>query len=183
MKCLGSCVKVYNIKKEIETIMPQLVKGGKYVFGWSVVGADCRIVIPAEAMQEYRLDVGERVILMSGSATSGGFSVAKKSVLEQSKLADILKREPQLNNFEVEEGQVIHSNGRDFCRVTVHENDLLILSAEILAAFGVKPGDSLLVIRGSYVGIGMAVKGPLLAEAKKHSEIAVFSTDDIRNGE
>lgn len=35
--------------------MPQLVKGGKHVFGWSRVGDTGRIIIPPEAMEEYHL--------------------------------------------------------------------------------------------------------------------------------
>lgn len=33
--------------------MPQLVKGGKYIFGWAVVQNDGRIKIPDEAFTEY----------------------------------------------------------------------------------------------------------------------------------
>ena len=74
--------------------MPQLVKGGKYVFGWSVVSKDYRIVIPEEAMLEYRMEPREMVILLSGSKTSGGFSVARKSVLKESNLSGMPSRLP-----------------------------------------------------------------------------------------
>jgi len=50
--------------------MPQLVKGGKYTFGWSRVGDTGRIVIPAEAVEEYRLKESEKLILVPGSKTS-----------------------------------------------------------------------------------------------------------------
>jgi hypothetical protein len=33
--------------------MPQLVKGGKYVFGWSIVRENNMVKIPAEAFREY----------------------------------------------------------------------------------------------------------------------------------
>ena len=35
--------------------MPQLVKGGKYIFGWSKVGKEGKIKIPPEAYEEYNL--------------------------------------------------------------------------------------------------------------------------------
>ena len=41
--------------------MPQLVKGGKYVFGWSVIGEDGGVVIPGEAVLEYGFEPGDTV--------------------------------------------------------------------------------------------------------------------------
>ena len=155
-------------------IMPQLVKGGKYVFGWSFVSKDGRIIIPEEARQEYGIEPGERVILISGSKTSGGFSIARKSVIEQSRLSDILIRNPELAEFRTKEGDILKVNDRNICWITVRENGLFQLSHLTLKAYGIKPGDYLLVIRGSYIGTGMAAKGPLVEEAKKHHEIAVF---------
>ncbi len=35
--------------------MPQLNKGGKYVFGWSVIGAEGTIHFPTMALSEYNL--------------------------------------------------------------------------------------------------------------------------------
>jgi len=34
--------------------MPQLVKGGKYVFGWSIISEYGGILIPEEALHEYQ---------------------------------------------------------------------------------------------------------------------------------
>lgn len=154
--------------------MPQLARGGKYVFGWSVISEDGGILIPEEAGQEYQFESGERVILIPGSNTSGGFSIASKSLLEQSRLRDILIRNPDLAEFLVKEGNVIDINGKNLCWVTIHGNGLLQLPPHTLEAYGVKSGNYLLVVRGSYIGIGMAVKGPLVEEARKHSELAVF---------
>ena len=33
--------------------MPQIIKGGKYLFGWSKVGVKGKIKIPLEAYEEY----------------------------------------------------------------------------------------------------------------------------------
>jgi hypothetical protein len=57
--------------------MPQLSKGGKYVFGWSKIQKDARIRLPDQAIQEYGLIPGDPIILMSGSKTSGALCVSK----------------------------------------------------------------------------------------------------------
>ncbi len=38
----------------------------------------------------------------------------------------------------------------------------------------IKMGDKLLVIRGSGLAVGFAVKGPIVKVAQKHKEIKVF---------
>ena len=53
--------------------MPQLVKGGKYIFGWAKIGNNGEIRIPPEAYHEYDLKKDKNSILFSGSKTSGGF--------------------------------------------------------------------------------------------------------------
>jgi len=92
--------------------MPQLAKGGKYVFGWSIIGKDGGILLPEEARYEYQLEPGERVILMPGSNTSGGFSISKKSRIERSKLSDILVQNPDLAEFKIEEGKIVNVGGK-----------------------------------------------------------------------
>ena len=57
--------------------MPQLVKGGKNAFAWSKVRINGEIKIPNEVIVEYDLQPGDKVIIMSGSKTSGGFSIVK----------------------------------------------------------------------------------------------------------
>lgn len=158
--------------------MPQLVKGGKYVFGWCVIGVDGAIMIPEEARREYLLESGERVILMPGSRTSGGFSIARKSKIEQSKFSEILLRAPEPAQFEIKEGRIVHIGKRALCWLTIRDKGCLPLPPGALEAYGVKPGDHLLAIRGSNVGVGMIVKGPIIEEALKHPEIEVFRVEN-----
>ena len=80
-------------------------------------------------------------------------------------------------NFWIEEGIAIDIDGKNLCWVTIHGNGFLQLPSHTFEAYGVKPSDCLLVVRGSYIGIGMAVKGPLVEEARKHSEIPVFQPE------
>jgi hypothetical protein len=67
--------------------MPLIAKGGKYVFGWSLIGSGGRIQIPPETQAEYRLVPGGKVILTSGSKSTGGFTVSTKELLQRSALA------------------------------------------------------------------------------------------------
>lgn len=154
--------------------MPQLVKSGKYVFGWSVIDKDGLIPIPEEARQEYKFKVGERVILIPGSKTSGGFSITRKTLLEHSRLSSILKQNTDLSQFRINEGDIVKICGRNLCWVTIRENCRLLLLPDILEAYEIEIDDYLLVVRGSYLGLGMAVKGPLVEEARKHPEVMTF---------
>jgi hypothetical protein len=45
--------------------MPQLVKGGKRIYGWTIMNFEFRVRIPAEAHTEYGLHSGEQVIIQS----------------------------------------------------------------------------------------------------------------------
>lgn len=76
--------------------MPQLNKGGKYVFGWSVIGRDGTIRLPPETLAEYGLLGDQNVIIFTGSKSTGGFCVTSKKLLSPSKLNHILNDLPEL---------------------------------------------------------------------------------------
>lgn len=155
--------------------MPQIVKGGKYIFGWSLVREDGNIQIPDEALEEYGFIPGEKVILFSGSKTSGGFIVTTKAHLQRSKISISLKELPTLAEYQIPEGETIMYKGRVYCWTGLKPGGKLALTNTTLSLFGVKQGDHLLVIRGSHVGVTMAVKGPIIEAAKQHAEIEVYS--------
>ena len=54
--------------------MPQLGKGGKWVFGWVHVNLDRSISIPPEAWAEYGFEEGVEVVLLRGSASSVSYT-------------------------------------------------------------------------------------------------------------
>ena len=58
--------------------MPQMNKGGKWVFGWCEVGSSGEIQIPPEAFAEYGFRAGEPILYLRGSRRSGGFSVGRQ---------------------------------------------------------------------------------------------------------
>jgi hypothetical protein len=58
--------------------MPQITPGGKYVFGWSIIHTENQILIPPETMQEYGFVPGKPAFMISGSKTSGAFSLGNQ---------------------------------------------------------------------------------------------------------
>lgn len=152
--------------------MPQIVKGGKYVFGWSKIGTDGKIVIPPEAAEEYNLTAWTKVIVIPGSKRSGGFGLTTVERLQNTPLAGIAHVFSQAD-VHIPEAKVVEINGRLCCWVELHNNSITI-PGETLKNYGVNPGDLLLSARGSHVALGFLVKGPIIEEAKTHDEIEVF---------
>ena len=154
--------------------MPRLVKGDKYVYGWSEVCNDGKIVIPDEAISEYNFQTPEKVILMLGSRTSGGFAITTISLLMNTPLSRLLDENPKLASFQLPEGATIIVAGKPCCWVTLNTDGCIIVPLETLKKFGVKIGDVLLSVKGSRLGLGFCVKGPLIEEAKRHSNLTLF---------
>ena len=65
--------------------MPQLNKGGKYVFGLSAISNRREILFPAETLEQYPVQKEGRIIIFTGSKITGGFCVTSKQLLGQSK--------------------------------------------------------------------------------------------------
>jgi hypothetical protein len=131
--------------------MPRLARGGKWVFGWCIVDLSGGIQIPPEAYAEYGFQQGATVIITRGSRRSGGFGMGR---LE--KLAS-----PPLQSCFV--GQS-----------TIGTDRQVTLAPET----GLKPGDRLLVVRGSGLALGFLQRGPIYDEALRHPEIQMFCTSD-----
>ena len=66
--------------------MPQLNKGGKFLFGLSVIHPDLTIHIPPQALLEYDATRDGKIIIFTGSKITGGFCVTTYSLLRGSKL-------------------------------------------------------------------------------------------------
>lgn len=151
--------------------MPQLVKGGKYVYGWSKVGDTGKIVIPPDAVEEYNLRDGEKVILIPGSSRSGGFGITTVERLQNSPLIRMVA--PFLEtDFTIPEGDVINIKGRPCCWVHFFKGCITV-PEETLNQYGINLGDSVLSVRGSKTALGILVRGPIIEEARMH-EIDIF---------
>ena len=154
--------------------MPRLVKGGKYVYGWSKVGKDGRIVVPNEALAEYNFQLPCKVLLLPGSSRSDGFAVSTVLLLKNSALSRLLDDNPKLAGFQLAEGEIILVAGKPCCWVTLGTDGCIVVPLGSLKKYGVKTGDLLLSVRGSRLGLGFCVKGPLIDEAKRHPSLILF---------
>ena len=155
--------------------MPQLVKGGKFVFGLSKVGPKGSIVIPPQAMSEYGFKSGDNIIIMSGSRRSGGFGLTRRSIIEKSRLSNIIDALPDLFNHRVAEYEIVTDNVRLFCWTTIQNNGYIKVPPDTLSRYGISTGNLLAVVRGSHLSIGFIVKGPIMEECLRHPELQVFS--------
>ena len=154
--------------------MPQMSKGGKYVFGWSRIREDGGVVIPGEAVREYHLRKGQRVMLISGSKTTGGLVVARISMIKDSEISEVLENNPDLAHFRIKEGETIRYKSRLYGWAKLHDHGLIVLPQYTLTMFDIKPGDCLLSIRGSNLAFVLGVKGPIVEKAREQPEIEVF---------
>ena len=74
-------------------------KGGKFIFGMSVIQADGTLSFPPQAIEEYRIAEEGRAYLFTGSKSTGGFCVTRKGLLLPSKLGKILEETPVLRDY------------------------------------------------------------------------------------
>lgn len=134
--------------------MPRLVKGGKWTYGWVVIGPGGEITIPPEALREYGFQAGDEAIFTSGSRRSGGFGISTPKLMAA--VSERLK------------GATLRVLGRG----RFGEDGRVTVPPEA----GVKRGDRLLTVRGSRYGLGFVAKGPIYKEAVKYPGLDVFSS-------
>lgn len=146
--------------------MPQMNKGGKFIFGISVVRSDGCIQIPTQAVDEYRIADERKVYLFTGSKSTGGFCMTRQGLLLPSKLAHILSETPELLHYEVPMGMFVPYKGRFWCWTEISESGELRLTEEMMAFLDLKPLMRLLSIRSSNIAFTMGAKGPLWEKAK-----------------
>jgi len=128
--------------------MPQLAKGGKWVFGWVIVGKEREIHVPSEAWDEYGFQVRDEVLFTHGSRRSGGFGMGRQKVLGSSPILS-----------------------RVWAKGTITSQGTASLPLDI----DVQPGERLLAARGSGLALGFLQRGPIYEEALKHPELEIFS--------
>lgn len=155
--------------------MPQMNKGGKFIFGKSVIYKDGSIQLPDQAIQEYQITADGKVYLFTGSKITGGFCVTRKGLLEPSKLGHILTETPDLLHYTAKQGEFIRYKGRSYCWTDISPEGKIVLSKDMMDFLGVVPGNELLSIRSSDIAFTMGAKGPLLEKAQNYEgDIAVY---------
>ena len=155
--------------------MPQLVKGGKYVFGWTTISNELQIRIPDEAFDEYKLFKADKIVLISGSKASGGFGTCSTDSLIKTKFSHNLVKLTgyikETDSFAAGNLEIIRSGGRWLCWTYLDKKKYFRLSDELLSLLGLKAGDRLLVARGSGIGPSFIARGTIYNEALKHTDL------------
>ena len=159
--------------------MPQLVKGGKYIFGWTRINKDLKIRIPDETYDEYKLNETDKLIILSGSKSSGGFSIITPDSVINSKLSKNIIRlvgyRRDTNSFKTNEIEIIKMGERLVSWTSLEEEKYFRLSNELISALNLNIGEKLLVGRGSGLGPAFIAKGTIYEEALKHEDILEFN--------
>lgn len=103
-------------------------KGGKFIFGKSLIRNDLSVYLPPQAIDEYNITSESKVYLFTGSKSTGGFCVTRKGLLYPSKIGNILKETPVLCDYELSEGEFVKYKGRSYCWLSVSPDGMLALS-------------------------------------------------------
>ena len=146
--------------------MPQMNKGGKFIFGKSLIRPDGSLRIPPQAADEYRIASEGRVYLFTGSRSTGGFCVTRHGLRAPSKLGGILRDLPGLDAYEQPEGTFAPYKGRSYGWLPIQPDGSIRLHEAALAYLNLKPGMALLCIRSSDIAFTLGAKGPLLEKAQ-----------------
>lgn len=145
--------------------MPQLNKGGKFVFGLSVIHPNLTIHFPPQALSEYDAVRDGKVIIFTGSKITGGFCVTTYSLLSNSKLKHILEECPKLRDCQLSEDEFIQYKGRKYAWLGINKSGVIKMPQSTLSVLNLQSGMELLSIRSSDIAFTMGAKGPLLEKA------------------
>lgn len=155
--------------------MPQMNKGGKFIFGKSLIRENGIIQFPEQAIREYDITTDGKVYLFTGSKSTGGFCVTRRGLLEPSMLGHILTGTPELKEYLSKPGEFIKYKGRSYTWVEISPDGKIALTDEMLAFLKIEIGMKLLSIRSSDIAFTMGAYGRLVEESMKHEkEISVY---------
>ena len=153
--------------------MPQLVKGGKYIFGWSHVSDTGKICIPEEAKDEYHFRPFDKIFIMSGSKTSKGFSITKTELIKDSVIYQKLSTYKKLIYFQELPNGYIKDKNKILTWSELDAGGCFQLSEDILKQYDVNLKDNVLVGRGSGFALAFIKTGSIVKEAMNHPELLV----------
>ena len=151
--------------------MPQMNRGGKFVFGKSIIRENGAVQLPPQAVREYQIAAEGRVYLFTGSRSTGGFCVTRKGLLAPSTLGHILTENPSLLDYTLECGAFLRYKGRSYCWTGITEDGRITLSQAMMDLLKLAPGTELLSIRSSDIAFTMGAKGPLLEKARNYDGV------------
>ena len=151
--------------------MPQIAKGGKFVFGRSRIRNDLSVRFPPQAVREYDITADQRVYLMTGSKSTGGFCVTRKGLLAPSKLKMILTDNPELFDHSIAPGKFVRYKGRSYCWLPIEKEGVIRLTPGMMSFLDLRVGMKLLSIRSSDIAFTMGAKGRLLEAADQYDGV------------
>lgn len=155
--------------------MPQMNKGGKFIFGKSLIRDNGILQFPKQAIEEYDITAYGKVYLFTGSKSTGGCCVTRNGLLEPSKLGHILTETPELRKYTAEQGAFIKYKGRSYAWVNISDDGQIALTDEMMKFLKIEPGMKLLSIRSSNIAFTMGAKGPLIEKGINYpGQIEVF---------
>ncbi len=154
--------------------MPQMTKGGKYIFGWSKIKEYGKLTFPTMAIEEYKLQEESYIYIVSGSKQTGGFCVMPEPLLSDSKLNNILVKNKCLADRSLKEGELILYKGRMYGWLFL-DGINVNLPQSLMDYLGVSVGDKLLAIRSSNIAFTMGFRGSLIDKANNFKgKIEIF---------
>ncbi|MBN1696729.1 MAG: hypothetical protein JW881_04385 [Spirochaetales bacterium] len=154
--------------------MGRLVKGGKYVFGWSIVGKNGSITVPPEAGVSYGLHPHTKIYVLPGSKTSKGFAITTPDLIKKSVLVNMITSLPDVFHFKRLPGGFMTYNDKTVTWSKIDGRLIFRIEHPILEKYSVHAGDRLLAGRGSRYALAFIKEGKIIEEALKHPELPVF---------
>ena len=85
--------------------MPQLNKGGKFVFGISRIREGGELFLPPQAMEEYGICREGRIYIFTGARATGGFCVTRKGLLAPTQRGQNMRENPKHDKNTFPEGE------------------------------------------------------------------------------
>ncbi|MFR7833201.1 MAG: hypothetical protein ACLU3F_19215 [Blautia wexlerae] len=155
--------------------MPQMNKGGKFIFGKSLIRTDGTLRIPPQAMEEYHIaDEGKVYLLPEVRLPVASASPGKAFCIRQNLVT--FGRYSTVADYSAGSGEFIKYKGRSLLlgRDFTGRGKIL-LTKKMMDFLKVRPGMELLSIRSSDIAFTMGAKGPLLEKAENYDgEIPLF---------
>lgn len=122
--------------------MPQMNKGGKFIFGKSVIRKNGTIQFPLQAIEEYKI-AGDTNYRQQENRRVLHY---KKGIAYPSKLAHILNDKPALFEYTYKCGEFIKYKGHSYRRTEISSDGEIKLTDKIMSFLAIAPDMELLSI-------------------------------------
>jgi len=146
--------------------MKKIQIGKNEIFGWSSISEEGKIIIPDNALKDFNFQGDNKLILISGSKSHGGFSLTTMEKTADSPLGMNLKKLRSVSKYEMPAGKIMTRNGTAYCWLWL-TNGMIELKPGVIHHLGLQKKDKLLVLKQSSLVLSFYSKGPVFKEAEK----------------